>query len=1153
MATQCNIGRLSCSAGGDIPVFGARVFCMRLIVLLAAFAAIASAAQGAPVQDAWTTLGHDAQHTGLSSAIGPLAPSNIWSYETNVWASLPLIAKDGTICLICSSYLYAINPDGTLRWKSTDPSFYDATMSIGPDGTVYVATPDADFSDITAINSDGTVRWALPQAANRGSVPAVGADGTLYVNCGWCITALKPNGDRKWYADGIGRSSPAIGRDGTIYCCGEELCALNKDGTQKWSLPLAALGTAPPTVAPDGTIYVTSETGTLYAVRTDGSKKWEFSGGVAPDAPAVGPDGTIYVCGTDTDSIIAINSDGSKRWGFAAGTRPDQSPSIDAQGTIYFTVMGALYALNPDGSEKWATLSSSLYYGSPAIGPDGSLYLRQSDNLVRLGPGRTPTPPSISIRTPSPSVSSGQDIYYGINYSDATSVNLTDHDIILHRTGTANGTPVVSGSGIASRTVTITNVHGAGTLSISIAAGSASNATGSAVAAGPGQAVGVDSTHGGRGDWWMSGHDPQHTNRSSYTGPAVPYVLWTKDLAVSDSPAISSDGTLFVPTNNGIAAVRPDGSSRWTNTTMGWSGVTPTLGVDGTVYTADNSFARAISPNNIEWWRACSGDHPWSTSIGSDGAVYCACSYGLCALSPDGSTRWTYDTGGSYGETLAVGRDGRIYVGAYDGFCALNPNGTLYWKYSLGLILNGGWGNPTVGADGTIYVCHSNGSFCALDPCGKLKWKVNTPSNGRWSYAALGLDGTIYLQTPGIMYAIDPNGATKWSFRTSSGVLPTDYYYSPTVGADGTVYVSSTDGKLHALNPDGRQKWEYASTAGMFLSPVLGADGTLYAGTLNGKLYAIGSNPSLPPTVSISKPILPDSPNGAVTYVVSYPGSTSVSLRASDIRLNKTGTASAIVSVSGAGNTRVVTLSRLSGHGTLSLSIVARTASNRAGFAPAIGPSDPILVGLPPVVTVGAPSAGETARGPVNIPINYFGADIVTLKPDCVKLNRTGTATGKVRVSGGGKTTRTVTVYDTAGEGTLSISIIRPTAMNISGLSLPAGPSAPFYVVNTAPHAWIGDPSVRITKSGPVEYVVTYTRASLITLKASDVHLDRTGTANGLVTVSNVDATHRKVTISGITGEGTLGIWIDERTASSAAGYAPATPTSVTVLVRSAQ
>ncbi len=82
-----------------------------------------------------------------------------------------------------------------------------------------------------------------------------------------------------------------------------------------------------------------------------------------------------------------------------------------------------------------------------------------------------------------------------------------------------------------------------------------------------------------------------------------------------------------------------------------------------------------------------------------------------------------------------------------------------------------------------------------------------------------------------------------WSYPTDQGIAS-----SPTIGADGTIYVgvgwyhlftSFTDSCLLALNPDGSQKWRLYANKGIFSSPTLGLDGTIYISTLAGYLMAV--------------------------------------------------------------------------------------------------------------------------------------------------------------------------------------------------------------------------------------------------------------------------------------------------------------------------
>ncbi|MCE9563254.1 MAG: autotransporter-associated beta strand repeat-containing protein [Planctomycetes bacterium] len=96
--------------------------------------------------------------------------------------------------------------------------------------------------------------------------------------------------------------------------------------------------------------------------------------------------------------------------------------------------------------------------------------------------------PTVSISLPSASTATTGPITYTILYGD-TNFNtntLTAANVTLNKTGTANGTVTVSGGPGLSKTVTISNITGAGTLGISLAAGTASDTAGNlAPAAGP--------------------------------------------------------------------------------------------------------------------------------------------------------------------------------------------------------------------------------------------------------------------------------------------------------------------------------------------------------------------------------------------------------------------------------------------------------------------------------------------------------------------------------------------------------------------------------------------------------------------------------------------------------------------------------------------
>ncbi|HEY5001095.1 MAG TPA: PQQ-binding-like beta-propeller repeat protein, partial [Candidatus Cryosericum sp.] len=179
-----------------------------------------------------------------------------WKYKTNgrIWSS-PAIAGDGTIYVGSNGrYLYALHPDGTLKWKyRTSHWIISASVSspaISSDGTIYVASWDGYLS---AVNSDGTLKWTF-----KTGWPSAGPFQNLL---------KKPPA---WMTAGLDEitSAPAISMEGTIYIGSNNnyLYALNADGTLKWKFETGDGIFSSPRISSDGTVYVGSWDGYLYAL-----------------------------------------------------------------------------------------------------------------------------------------------------------------------------------------------------------------------------------------------------------------------------------------------------------------------------------------------------------------------------------------------------------------------------------------------------------------------------------------------------------------------------------------------------------------------------------------------------------------------------------------------------------------------------------------------------------------------------------------------------------------------------------------------------------------------------------------------------------------------------------------------------------------------
>ncbi|MEM2089259.1 MAG: PQQ-binding-like beta-propeller repeat protein, partial [Thermoproteota archaeon] len=70
--------------------------------------------------------------------------------------SSPAIGYDGTIYVGShDNYTYALNPDGSLKWKYETEAWVDSSPAIGSDGTIYVGSNDGGLYAIGGRVSEG--------------------------------------------------------------------------------------------------------------------------------------------------------------------------------------------------------------------------------------------------------------------------------------------------------------------------------------------------------------------------------------------------------------------------------------------------------------------------------------------------------------------------------------------------------------------------------------------------------------------------------------------------------------------------------------------------------------------------------------------------------------------------------------------------------------------------------------------------------------------------------------------------------------------------------------------------------------------------------------------------------------------------------------
>jgi outer membrane protein assembly factor BamB len=167
-----------------------------------------------------------------------------WTFQLSAGkiTSDPSIGSDGTIYFGTGgpARLHAMRPDGTERWSvvlSSEPfASVEGSPSIGADGTIYVQAK----SGLYAVDPNGSIRWSAPGVGRDWGTPILGADGTVYVvglapPGRWGIYALDLQGRRlgdylksvDWRLEIRSPAWPIIGLDGTIIvAAGDELIAV---------------------------------------------------------------------------------------------------------------------------------------------------------------------------------------------------------------------------------------------------------------------------------------------------------------------------------------------------------------------------------------------------------------------------------------------------------------------------------------------------------------------------------------------------------------------------------------------------------------------------------------------------------------------------------------------------------------------------------------------------------------------------------------------------------------------------------------------------------------------------------------------------------------------------------------------------------------
>lgn len=254
-------------------------------------------------------------------------------FSTPEITRLLAVAKDGTFYTRSDTKLYALKPDGKLKWTYTQKDI--TNLTVGGDGTVYLLAYGGAENKVIALSPAGKKLWETG-TRNLSSLFSAGPDNLLL------CSASEWNGSEE----------------------NRRLCAFRADGTKVWEVPVKG-DMYDLVTGNDGLIYLAAYQKLLVIDPRGGNVKSEIPLDVNPQKILMAQDGTIYMAADGYGKKTPTEIDGRE-----AFTMEDP--------------FGSLRAYTKEGTIKWEIKSRESFFGI-ALDPSGGIVASSGDHkLIRV-------------------------------------------------------------------------------------------------------------------------------------------------------------------------------------------------------------------------------------------------------------------------------------------------------------------------------------------------------------------------------------------------------------------------------------------------------------------------------------------------------------------------------------------------------------------------------------------------------------------------------------------------------------------------------------------------------------------------------------------------------------------------------------------------
>jgi outer membrane protein assembly factor BamB len=325
--------------------------------------------------------------------------------------------------------------------------------------------------------------------------------------------------------------------------------------------------------------------------------------------------------------------------------------------------------------------------------------------------------------------------------------------------------------------------------------------------------------------------------RSRDKEPSAP-LQWTFKLGSvgTATPALGTDGTVYVSNATGLTALDRDGTVKWqfkAGQVMG----SPAVGEDGTIYIIGSRGLYAVTPSGGAMWEGPRGlmfdDGKLSPVLRGSTVIYVNELGGIAALPFNNLDEYwrTQELSSCSTCQVVAGGNGSIYLPqSYRGLAAIRTDGSLLWEATA---KRGHCTTPAVLADNTVVTGCEKNAAVKLSTDGREVWVFATTSTVD-SSPSIDRDGNIYFGSEdGTVYCVDADGHQRWALALGGQIKGT-----PALAGDGTIYLGSTNRYFYAIRADGTLKWRAPTSEGVVASATISADGMIYVVDLSGTAYA---------------------------------------------------------------------------------------------------------------------------------------------------------------------------------------------------------------------------------------------------------------------------------------------------------------------------